>query len=102
MKIALAQIAPIVGDFDSNVAMISAAYERACSANPADQARLLVTPELSVSGYVLLDLLDRPEIFDRTDAALAKLVALTKGRKTALAVGHVARNPKSSGRAAMN
>lgn len=102
MKIALAQIAPIVGDFDSNVAMISAAYERACSANPADQARLLLTPELSVSGYVLLDLLERPEIFTRTDAALEKLKALTKGKKTALAVGHVGRNPSRFGRAAMN
>lgn len=102
MKIALAQIAPIVGDFEANVALISAAYARACSANVADQARLLLTPELSVSGYVLLDLLERPEIFTRTDAALEKLKALTKGKKTALAVGHVARNPGASGRAAMN
>jgi len=102
VKIALAQIAPIVGDFEANVALISAAYARACSANPADQARLLLTPELAVSGYVLLDLLERPEIFTRTDAALEKLKALTKGKKTALAVGHVARNPSNSGRAAMN
>ncbi len=98
MRIALAQIAPVVGDFDSNVAAISAAYERACDT----RARLLLTPELSISGYALLDLLDRPEIFDRTEAALEKLCALTKGKATALAVGHVARNPEPSGRAAQN
>ncbi len=108
MRIAVAQIAPVVGDFEKNVALISDAYERACSSYPGTaggsdgQVRLLLTPELSVSGYALLDLLDRPEIFTRTEAALAKLAALTKGKSTALAVGHVARNPKATGRAAQN
>jgi NAD+ synthetase len=102
MRIALAQFAPVVGDFDSNVARITSAYERACSAGNAEPVRLLLTPELSVSGYALHDLLDRPEIFTRTEAALAKLAARTKGKETALVVGHVARNPKSTGRAAMN
>jgi NAD+ synthetase len=102
MRIALAQFAPIVGDFDSNVARITAFYERACSAEKTEPVRLLLTPELSVSGYALHDLLDRPEIFTRTEATLVKLTALTKGKKTALVVGHVVRNPKPSGRAAMN
>ena len=100
MRIAIAQIAPIVGDFEKNVALITDAYERACSL--AEPARLLLTPELSVSGYALLDLLERPEIFTRTEAALAKLAELTKGKKTALAVGHVARNTSEHGRAARN
>ncbi|MBS1961274.1 MAG: NAD+ synthase [Bdellovibrionales bacterium] len=100
MRIAIAQIAPIVGDFDKNVALISDAYERACSLD--EPARLLLTPELSVSGYALLDLLDRPEIFTRTEAALERLVKLTRGKSTALAVGHVGRNPNAHGRAARN
>ncbi len=102
MKIAIAQIGPIVGDFKKNVAMISAAYSRASSPEKGEPARLLLTPELCVSGYALLDLLERPEIFTRTDAALAELAKLTLGKKTALAVGHVARNLENSGRAARN
>ena len=73
MRIAIAQIAPVVGDFENNVALISDAYSRACS--ETERARLLLTPELSVSGYALLDLLERPEIFTRTDAALENLPA---------------------------
>jgi NAD+ synthase (glutamine-hydrolysing) len=44
MRIALAQIDPIVGAFESNVKKIREAYERACSL----QARLLLTPELGI------------------------------------------------------
>ncbi len=102
MRIAIAQIAPIVGDFEKNVAAITLAYERACAPESGTPARLLLTPELSVSGYALHDLLDRPEIFDRTEAALTKLAKLTLGKSTALAVGHVARNSGASGRAARN
>lgn len=100
MKIAFAQFAPIVGDFERNVAEISKFYERACSG--PGQARLLLTPELAVNGYPAHDLLDRPEIFERTEVSLAKLVTLTRGKKTAIAIGHIARNPSSHGREAQN
>ena len=99
MRIALAQISPVVGDFDGNVRKITKAYDRAAQDSAA---RLLLTPELSVSGYPPHDLMDRPEIFSRTDAALESLKTITKGKKLALAVGHVARNPKSKGRRAQN
>jgi NAD+ synthetase len=105
MRIAIAQIAPVVGDFEKNVALISDAYRRVDAYRAGERTepvRLLLTPELSVSGYALLDLLERPEIFTRTEAALEKLAALTKGKPTALAVGHVGRNPSSKGRAAQN
>jgi NAD+ synthetase len=98
MRIAIAQIDPIVGDFQGNVRKITQAYERAC----AEQARLLLTPELSVCGYPPYDLMDRPEMFERNEAALAELAKLTAGKKCALAVGHVARNPSAHGRAAQN
>lgn len=98
MIIALAQIAPVVGDFEKNAELILAAYVRATEAG----ARLLVTPELSISGYPLHDLMDRPEIFTRTEAALEKLSKATRGKKTALLVGHVQKNPNPNGRAAQN
>jgi predicted amidohydrolase len=88
----------VVGAFEANVRKITEAYERAC----AEQARLLLTPELSVFGYPPHDLMDRPEIFERNERAVEELVKLTKGKGCALAVGHVARNPSESGRAAQN
>jgi NAD+ synthase (glutamine-hydrolysing) len=96
--IALAQIDPVVGSFDGNVKKIRDAYERAC----ASQARLLLTPELSICGYPPHDLVDRPEIFERNEKALAQLAEMTKGKSCALVVGHVARNPAPKGRSAQN
>jgi NAD+ synthase (glutamine-hydrolysing) len=99
MKIALAQIAPIVGAFDHNVDLILEAWNRARKHG----ADLVITPELSVCGYPPHDLMHRPEIFDRTQRALNKIAKATAGeKKTALAVGHVSRNPKTFGRMGLN
>ncbi|MGK5084654.1 NAD+ synthase [Bdellovibrionota bacterium FG-1] len=98
MKIAIAQIDPVVGAFEGNVRKIREAYERASSLG----ARLLLTPELSVCGYPPYDLVDRPEMFSRNEKALQELAVLTLGKTCALAVGHVALNPSERGRAAQN
>ncbi len=98
MLIALAQISPVVGDFEKNTQLILEAFEKAVAA----KARLVVTPELSVSGYPPHDLMDRPEIFSRTEATLEILAKATRGKKTALLVGHVQANPEAHGRSAMN
>src|SRR5688572_17668471 len=98
MRIALAQIDPIVGAFESNFRKIKDVYERACS----ERARLLLTPEMGICGYPPHDLMDRPEMFERNERVLADLAKLTEGRECALAVGHVARNPLEIGRFAQN
>jgi NAD+ synthase (glutamine-hydrolysing) len=98
MRIAIAQIDPIVGAFEANLKKIEEAYKRACR----EQARLLLTPELSLFGYPPHDLIERPEIFERTERALEKAADLTKGRPCALIVGHVAKNPLPMGRMAQN
>jgi NAD+ synthetase len=98
MKIAIAQISPVVGAFDANVRLIEEAYAQAVAA----KADVLLTPELSVCGYPPHDLVDRPEIFERNEKALDDLLAITRGKPTALVVGHVARNPSQEGRAAQN
>lgn len=98
MIIAIAQISPVVGAFKQNVAKIRQAYERACLA----QARILLTPELSLCGYPPHDLVERPEMLERTEKALNELLKLTEGKKCALFVGHVAKNPKDLGRAIQN
>jgi NAD+ synthetase len=98
MRIAIAQIDPVVGAFDANVRKIQDAYERAC----AEQARLLLAPELAICGYPPHDLIERPEMFDRNERALQKLADLTRGKPCAIAVGHVAKNHSEVGRQAQN
>ena len=98
IKVAVAQFDPVVGAFEANVEKIAEYYERACES----QARLLLTPELSVCGYPPHDLLDRPEIFERNEKALIKLLKMTEGKKCALVVGFVAANPSQIGRSALN
>lgn len=53
MKIALAQINPIVGAFDKNKELILNYYKKACDIN----ADIVVFPELAVTGYPPQDLL---------------------------------------------
>ncbi len=98
MRIALAQLDPVVGSFEANVRGILEMYRRAREA----QARVLVTPELGVCGYPPHDLMDRPEMIDRNERAVADLANATRGGGCALVVGHVARNPAADGRGAFN
>ncbi|HYF58336.1 MAG TPA: NAD+ synthase [Burkholderiaceae bacterium] len=70
-RVASAQLNQIIGDFDGNLGRIVQAAERAVRA----EARVLVTPELSLTGYPPEDLLLRGAFYDRTRDALARLVA---------------------------
>ena len=56
MRIALAQMNPLVGDLPGNAAAIL----RACRCAAANGAELLLTPELSLWGYPPRDLLLHP------------------------------------------
>jgi len=98
MKIAIAQLDPVVGAVQDNTQKILSAYEEACRGG----ARVCITPELSLFGYPAHDLLDRPEIFEKNEAALEELKKATRGKKCALVVGHVSRNPEPTGKAAQN
>jgi len=98
LRVALAQIAPIVGAFEKNLGFIAHAYERACQAG----ARLVLTPELGICGYPPHDLVERPEIFEKNAETLVALAKLTLGKKCALVVGHVVPNPDKVGRSAQN
>lgn len=92
MKIAIAQINPKVGDIDGNLALIEAFARRAAAAG----ADLAVFPELAVTGYPPLDLLEKKNFIDANLKALKKLAALRL--KTGLAVGYVDRNPAGKGK----
>jgi NAD+ synthase (glutamine-hydrolysing) len=73
-RIALAQLNVTVGDFAGNVAKIVAAARAAHS----DGAKLLIAPELALSGYPPEDLLLRPAFYAASAAALADLAAALK------------------------
>ncbi|WP_207003108.1 NAD+ synthase [Trinickia mobilis] len=73
-RIALAQINVTVGDFAGNVAKIVAAARAAHD----DGAKLLVAPELALSGYPPEDLLLRPAFYAASAAALADLAEQLK------------------------
>ncbi len=86
MKIYIGQINPTVGALSSNAEMI----ERVYSAGVKAGADVVMVPELAVTGYPPLDLLDR-EVF--IAAALEKRDALAKMTgPTALLFGCITRN----------
>ena len=88
--IALAQINPVVGDLSGNVKLISDAAEVAHRAG----AKLLITPELALTGYPPEDLLLRPAFIEAAADALDQLrSALAAYPGLAVVVGHTLKTP---------
>lgn len=92
MRIALAQINPVVGDIAGNIALHQRFIERARAAS----ADLVVFPELSIAGYPPKDLLLKPQFVDDNLAAVRRLAESARGI-TAI-VGFAARNEQPVGR----
>ena len=83
MRLALAQLDPIVGALSRNAEDILAAYQRACDAG----AELVATPELALPGYPPEDLVLKESFIHAGAAALAGIAAGTG--EVALVVGFV-------------
>ena len=75
MKIALGQINPTVGDLDGNAAKIVDFAGRARVAG----ADLVLFPELSVCGYPLRDLVERPTFVEHCRKTVEQIAADTRG-----------------------
>ena len=84
LRIGLAQIDPIVGDLQGNVAKILDAYDRADSAG----CDLVAFPELAITGYPPEDLVLKPGFVADGIAALEQVAAHTRG--CVAVVGYVA------------
>ncbi|MFA5553172.1 MAG: NAD+ synthase [Phycisphaerae bacterium] len=69
MRIALAQINPVVGGLKANAELILSFYEKAVNA----QADIAVFPELSICGYPPEDLLHKKHFLDDNLAAVKKI-----------------------------
>ncbi len=85
VRVAVAQLNCTVGDFEGNSRKIIEAASRAAAAG----ADLLLTPELSLTGYPPEDLLLRRAFYAATDAALQTLTAqLLQFPDLTVVVGH--------------
>ena len=96
MKIRLNQLNPTIGDIDGNLSLIENAIERAEDAG----ADILVLPELVVSGYPPMDLLERPHFLSAMYEANEEVVGMTGD--TAVLFGTATPNRSEIGRKCHN
>ncbi len=96
MKIALAQINPTVGDLVGNRRLAQEAAEQAAAAG----ADCVVLPELALTGYPPMDLVERDRF---VDDQLAQLDELAKAsRHITIIVGAIMRSDEAQSRAILN
>jgi len=96
VKIALGQINPTVGDFDSNAAKIIDFAQRAKAAG----AGLVLFPELSICGYPPRDLVERRSFVEHNRTAVEQVAKATAG--IAVTCGLVTAADVSTGKSVMN
>lgn len=97
MKIALAQINTVVGDYQANLDKIAAFTQKA----HAQGADLVVFPELALCGYPPLDLLYRPSFVRACEQAVRPLLTRVP-EGIGVVVGGIERNPAPHGRRLFN
>ncbi|QTA90760.1 NAD+ synthase [Desulfonema magnum] len=96
MKIAIAQMNPIIGDFKYNVGKIKKFANKA-KENSYD---LIVFPELAISGYPPRDFLEKKDFVDTNLACLDKLISSVHG--IGVICGFVDKNPREEGNSLYN
>ncbi|MBI3542625.1 MAG: NAD(+) synthase [Deltaproteobacteria bacterium] len=101
MKIALCQLSTTVGAFTHNVDKICEFVRQAA----AEKAQIAIFPELCLSSYPPLDLLDRPGFVAANAEAVLRLqrqLASIEGAPETIIFGSIVANPKPQGRAIHN
>ncbi len=93
MKIALAQINTTVGDLGGNAEKIRSFAGRAAEGG----ARVVVFPELTLTGYPPRDLLEKESFLDGVEQHLERLAGETAGLGVSIICGTVTRTGSSSG-----
>lgn len=98
MKIALGQINPTVGDIPGNLVLLT----RFATDAAARGADLIVFPELSLTGYPPLDLVEKPSFLARAEAAVEELAAATAHLPLAIIAGYTGKSHEALGKCAVN
>ncbi len=96
MKIAIAQINPIIGDFAYNSALILKATEQASK----EGCSLAIFPELALLGYPPKDLLEKPAFIEENLIQCKKLAGQIKG--PLILCGFVDKNLRKTGKPLIN
>ncbi|NLW51617.1 MAG: NAD+ synthase [Candidatus Brocadiaceae bacterium] len=96
MKVALAQINTTVGDVEGNARKAIEAIRRAAEL----RAELVVLPELTLSGYPPMDLVERRAFIEANERALQQVADAARGIRAV--VGHVGRVAPQAGRPGAN
>lgn len=96
MKLYIAQLNPILGDFTYNTNHILEAIQKAKN----EKADLVVFPEMAICGYNPEDLFLEPGFVDQQEAALERIVAASKG--ISVIVGTVRENIRLPGKPLCN
>ncbi|MBI2191906.1 MAG: NAD+ synthase [Planctomycetes bacterium] len=96
MRLCLAQLNATVGDIDGNAQRVLGAYRKGVDLG----ADLVVCPEMALLGYPPKDLLDRRELVQYLEEALARLARETG--PVGLIAGTVRPNPSPLGRRLLN
>ncbi len=91
LRVALAQINPTVGDLAGNAALIAQAVKSA----QAQDANLIVFPEMIVTGYPVEDLALRPSFQAASIRAVQEIAASIAGDIVAV-VGYLDQGPKNA------
>lgn len=99
MKIAVAQINPLIGDFKGNVEKILKFTERA--AGSSEKPELVVFPELSICGYPPMDLLDHNAFVNSNLKALSEIQHRAP-KNIGIILGHVDKNKSYAGKRLLN
>ena len=82
LKIALAQLSPLVGDVEKNVSKLIEI--RSKLDNDID---ILVAPELYISGYPIDDLVLREDFLKSVSDGIERLVTISKDKKSSIILG---------------
>jgi len=98
MRIALAQSNSTVGGLAGNVDLMVRMATRAC----AEGARIVVFPELSLTGYPPRDLVEKPSFVERTQEQLDRLARETSGLDASLICGYVGPAASQTGKSVTN
>jgi len=96
MKIAIAQINPIIGDFNYNFDKIKCVADKAIELN----CDMVVFSELVISGYPPRDLLEKNDFVDANLACLNRLLASIRG--IGVICGFVDKNATDKGKPLFN